>query len=267
MDHYCAAHFDRGMGFGNRLYPWARCHLHSHASGAPMLAPRWWWPPRVGPLLKEVPPVSELPGHLYIRGIRSLPEYISGAKRTWIEATSRANIHVVRGEVGRLNDLHGHEAELGRALHAMSTRSVGIDVPYVGLHVRRGDFSASARTPMRWFIDGLRAVRQVVGRDVLAVVVSDAAAADLREVLSEPAVRLARTGAPLADLLVLADARVLLASGSSFSAWAAFLGGMPAVTQPEHSLAWFGARARSFLGHFDAGGNNQEFLRAAEAAF
>jgi hypothetical protein len=72
---------------------------------------------------------------------------------------------------------------------------------------------------------------------------------------------------PLADLLVLAGARVLLASGSSFSAWAAFLGQLPAVTIRDHSLTWYGARPYGFLGHFDPGRDNEEFLRVAAAAF
>jgi hypothetical protein len=267
LEKYCAARFDRGTGLGNRLYPWARCHLHARAAGIPMLAPHWWWPPRVRPLLEQWPPVGELPGHLYLRGLRALPEYISGARRLLIETTSRADIRVFRGEAGRFTELDGKADDLLAALRKMSTLSLPIERAYVALHVRRGDFSATARTPTEWFISALRALRAEAGRDVPALVVSDSDAADLADLLREPAMKLARTGSPLADLLILAGARVLLASGSSFSAWAAFLGGMPAVTQPQHSLAWFGVRARSYLGHFQPGANNSSFLRAAVAAF
>ena len=267
MQRYCAAHFDRGTGLGNRLYPWARCHLFSRKCGVLMLAPHWWWPPRVRPLLKQAAPVRELPGHLYLRGIRALPEYIGGARRLLIEATSRGDIRVFRGGAGRFDDLHGDEAELLAALRAMSTRSVFREGSYIGLHVRRGDFNAAARTSNQWFLAALRAVRSAAAWEVPALIVSDGTATELAELLREPAVRLARTGSPLADLLVLAGARVLLASGSSFSAWAAFLGGMPTATQPAHSLAWFGVRARSYLGHFDPHTDNAAFLSAASAAF
>jgi hypothetical protein len=160
LAEYCAARFERGMGFGNRLYPWARCHLYAGATGTPMLAPHWWWPPRVRPLLKELPPPGELPGHLYIRGIRALPEYTGGARRLLVETTSRGNIRVFRGEAGRFHDLHGHEGPLLAALRRMSTRSLQPGTAYVGVHVRRGDFGASARTPTEWFISGLRALRR-----------------------------------------------------------------------------------------------------------
>ncbi len=255
------------MGFGNRLYPWARCHLHALDHRLPMLAPRWWWPPRVRPLLKELPPVGEVTGHLYIRGLRGLPEYIGGARRLIIETTSPGDILVFRGEAGRLMELHGREAELLTALERISTTQSHSRQPYVGMHVRRGDFSNAARTPLSWFAAALRALRGRLQRDVPAVIVSDGSAADLKELLELPHVSLHRSGVPLADLLVLSRAHVLLASGSSFSAWAAFLGGMPAVTERDHSLAWYGVRGRAYVGHFDAAQSNDEFLRAAAAAF
>ncbi|HEY0810476.1 MAG TPA: hypothetical protein VGD49_09965, partial [Longimicrobiales bacterium] len=253
MSEFCAVRFGRGMGFGNRLYPWARCHLFSLRDGVPMLAPRWWWPPRVTPLLQAPPPLREWPGHLYVHGIRPLPEYIDGVRRAWIMATSRRNIRFFHGEAGRFRDLAGAHNMLHDALRRMSTTApVTRDQPYIAAHVRRGDFGAATaddlrsrgglRTPTSWFIAAVRAIRDGVGRSIPVRVVSDGSAGELKELLAEPDVELVRTGAPLGDLLSLAHARVLLASGSSFSAWGCFLGGMPAATHPGQSLAWFGVQ-------------------------
>jgi hypothetical protein len=250
------------MGLGNRLYPWARCHVFSVQQGVPMLAPRWWWPPRVRPLLKEIPPAVEFPGHLYVRGMRALPEYIGGARRMLIEATSPGDINVFRGEGVRLQDLHGHEDLLHHALRRISTARPSLPAKYIAMHVRRGDFSDAARTPLEWFVSALRAVRNATSPAVPAVIVSDGLERDLSVLRNEPNVQLVRTHVPLGDLLVLAAGRVLLASGSSFSAWASFLGGMPTVAQPGHSMEWFGVRARSFIGHFDPRANNDAFLHA-----
>jgi hypothetical protein len=255
------------MGLGNRLFPWARCHLHATRNQVPMLAPHWWRPPRVRPLLKERPPTSELPGHLFFRGMRALPEYIAGPRRTVIEATSRGRIRVFRGEAGRFTEFDDAEQELGQALHRICTVAWPRATDCIGLHVRRGDFSARARTPDDWFLSALRSVRAHVGALVPARIVSDSSGAGLQTLLREPNTTLVRTGAPLGDLLALASARVLLASGSSFSAWAAFLGGMPAATHSDHSLAWFGVPARSFLGHFNPNEQSSGFLQAAAAAF
>ena len=110
-------------------------------------------------------------------------------------------------------------------------------------------------------------MRAAAGFEAHALIVSDAHTSELAPLLQEPRTHLVRTGAPLGDLLALAGARVLLASGSSFSAWAAFLGGMPAVTEPAHSLAWYGVPERSFLGHFHPDSDNDRLRAAVQDAF
>ena len=245
-------------------------------SGAQMLAPRWWWPPRVRPLLKELPPFGEFAGHLYVRGIRALPEYITGVRRTLVEATSRREIRFFAGEAGQFRDLTGAHEVLHDALKRMATRRLQIDGAYIAAHVRRGDFArvtseevrtrGAARTPIEWFVQAFRAVRQAAKSDVPLLVVSDGREADLRKLLDESNVHLVRTAAPLSDLLVLSGARVLLASGSSFSAWGAFLGGMPVATHPGQSLGWFGVPVVSWLGEFEPGAGDSSFVRAAAAA-
>ena len=235
-----------------------------------MLAPHWWWPPRVRPLLADFPPFAELPGHLYVRGMRALPEYISGVRRARIEATSSSRIDVFRFESARFAELTGHEDLLHETLRRICTVAVPAAVPVIGIHVRRGDFrmagltelqtEGAVRTPTTWFVATLRLIRQTIG-PLPARVVTDGREADIADLLREPDVQLVRTGAPLGDILTLSSARVLLASGSSFSAWAAFLGGMPTVSHPGQSLVWFGIEPRAHLGFFDPDDPDPSFLR------
>jgi hypothetical protein len=83
-----------------------------------------------------------------------------------------------------------------------------------------------------------------VGRDVRAHIVSDGTPQDLAPLLALPNVELVRPGCAISDLLVASRARVLLASGSSsFSAWAAFFGGMPAASHPGQPLTEWGLAA------------------------
>jgi hypothetical protein len=276
VQRYCAARFERGTGFGNRLFPWARCHLHALRSGSRMLAPRWWWPPRLKPLLKEPPAAREWPGHLYLRGIRDLPEYISGSRRAVIEATSRNDVLVFRGEAGHFHEFAADHALLFDALNRMASRRLHVQRPYMAAHVRRGDFvrvsadearrRGGARTPTEWFVASVRSVRAVLNTSVPLLVVTDGREDEIRPLLAEPNVQLVRTGAPLSDILVLAGARVLFASGSSFSAWGAFLGGMPTATHPGQSVTWFGVPARDWIGEFDPDAGDDGFVRAAASA-
>jgi glycosyl transferase family 11 len=121
----------------------------------------------------------------------------------------------------------------------------------VGIHVRRGDFvearseddfirRGGIRTPLDWFVQSIVAIRRMRGYAVPALVVSDAPDEALACLLQEEAVTRVDTGSAIGDLLVLSRAQLLIASGgSSFSAWAAFLGQMPTVSYPGQSLSWF----------------------------
>jgi hypothetical protein len=93
------------------------------------------------------------------------------------------------------------------------------------------------RAPVSWFVESLAFKRQNVGSTVPAFVVSDGERTDLADLVGAPAVELVQTGSAIGDLLALSGVRVLLASGgSSFSAWAAYLGEMPAIARPGQSL-------------------------------
>ncbi len=161
------------------------------------------------------------------------------------------------GYEGFFGPLLGHEVRLLADLRRVARpRWLALadrwgDVP-IAINARCGkDFlraaSTSGRlrfgdaTPVSWFVRALRLVRETSGRSARAFVVSDGTPADLAPLLAEPDVVLVRPGCAISDLLVLARARVLLASGSSsFSAWGAFLGRMPAASHPGQPLTNWG---------------------------
>ena len=142
-------------------------------------------------------------------------------------------------------------------------RAWALPGPFIAMHVRRGDFrrattaedvakSDNVTTPIGWFVDTLRCVRAVLGETRLAIVTSDGSDAELAGLLSQENVIRADTGSAISDMLLLSRADVLLASGSSFSAWASFLGQMPTLTYPGQSLTrLFGLKSqRANLGEF-----------------
>ena len=73
---------------------------------------------------------------------------------------------------------------------------------------------------------------------------SDASDEELRPLLGRPNVQRAFFGSSVADLLAMSTASVLIASGSTFSMWAAYLGRMPVIwpkdqrRQRLHGDAW-----------------------------
>jgi Glycosyl transferase family 11 len=213
-----------------------------------MLAPAWAQL-KLGPIVR-----GEIDYRLYHNLFRHHPAYVSGLKRTLVRVVASevkeppalgspvggAGTIIVRfeGQAAAFAPLTGWREHLYRELHAI-TRNRWLDavdrfpqVP-IGVHVRCGDFvppvsvkdlqtKGNIRTPLAWFVDCLEAIRKAVDAPVRAYVVSDGRPSELKELLATPNVVLARTGSAISDLLLLARARVLVASGSSFSAWASF---------------------------------------------
>ncbi len=157
--------------------------------------------------------------------------------------------------------------------------SAAREVPVIpiGIHIRRGDFiepksysdyysRGSLRTPLTWFINSLKSIRETVGFDAKAFVFSDGSPCELNDLFKLRDVYPVRTGSAVSDLLALSRAGILLASGSSsFSAWASFLGQMPTVCHPGNpgqTLGYFNLVNRKgyYIGEYDPKTNIPEIL-------
>lgn len=292
---FCHARLPRA-GLANRLFTWARCKLYSLNEGVPMIAP-FHTQLKVGPMLR-----GERDWRLYRGQLRPAPGEITGLRRLWLLATSaRVLEDAARGGLPQATRSHIVEfsarhdsfvpllgqgpavrAELGKMVHPRWLAAAAkATVAPIGIHVRLGDFETPSseadffsrgflRTPLSWFLDTLAFIRQQAGSAVPAFVVSDGEAADLRALLTIPAVHLLRTGSAIGDLLALSRSRFLLASGgSSFSAWGAYLGEIPAVSRPGQSLAWFDLSHANgaFVGEFSSEQAPSPLLLASIRAF
>jgi hypothetical protein len=200
-----------------------------------------------------------------------------------ITSYGRPVLKVFAGEQDRFLHLNGWHEFLGAELRAI-TRPQWIqavdqikDVA-IGIHVRMGDFveahaepdNPHRRVPHSWFAQSLQAIRRAVGYAVSATIVSDGKEGELRELLDQENVSLVRTGSAISDLLVLSNSKVLIASaGSSFSAWAAFLGQMPSIAHPSHSFDWFNLvnQDNYYLGGADPAHLPEVFVRQVKAIF
>jgi hypothetical protein len=286
---YCKVTFDRS-GLGNRLFPWARCRVFSEVQQVPMLAPRWFWPLRIGPLFRGVHNVESLlhalqPREWYVGLFRHGRREITGTRRGAIERRARivpepadlnakvpddatGDVLVEFKDIGdyfaRLNGWHEF---LHRELRSIAkperlTIADSVKGAPIGIHVRLGDFHRAktaeelkrggTRTPMEWYVESLRRVRDAMGYTAPAYILSDGTADELGPLVAEESVRLVRGDDPISGILALSQAKVLLGSGgSTFSAWAAFLGQMHAITMPGHPLSWHRFSSPAFVGEFD----------------
>jgi hypothetical protein len=110
----------------------------------------------------------------------------------------------------------------------------------ISVHVRLGDFldegshpatQPNVRQSIAWYVHTIRELQTVVG-EVRVNLFSDGHDSELRPLLDLPNVRRLFYGSSLADLFALSAAKVLVASASTFSMWAAYLGRMPVIWPP-----------------------------------
>lgn len=120
----------------------------------------------------------------------------------------------------------------------------------IAVHVRRGDRPSMAfmepypgeidgipqhtkTMPDQWFINCINGVRAALGRAAPVTIFSDARDEQITALLSLDNVRRAPANSSIVDIFLLSRAKVLITSGtSSFSAWAAYIGAMPAIWYP-----------------------------------
>ena len=112
----------------------------------------------------------------------------------------------------------------------------------VNIHVRLGDFAISpnllkagwgnVRVSISWYVAMVHKLKKLLGDDVIFNIFSDGTDEELRELLAIPGVRRVFYGNSMADILALSRAPLMLASGSSFSLWARFLGQCCSISYP-----------------------------------
>src|SRR5574341_2241871 len=256
------------FGLAHSLLAWARCRVWCNTTNSPMLAPNWFHVQhRIGPLLRR-----ERDQRQYQR-LFHFPGYIVGMQRLYLltmlrrvsaenddleEATWNGGKHLVvfsnrwsMNEETHFREIVGYHEQIRFALESITKKRYlppRLDAPHVSIHVRLGDFrvgkssealregSKNARLPLEWYCSMLGGIRNAVG-DISARVYSDGSDEDLRPLLSMPKVVRSPAQTSITDLLSIAQSRVLISSGSGFSLWGAYLGGIPRICSPGQRFA------------------------------
>ena len=253
-------------GLTHGLLSWARARLWCREHGATMLAP-FWLKVRIGPYLR-----GERDKRNYfllfrsgtaVSGLRRLVTLIRAGKADvgpeWPDLPSLSSKPIVLHFHNALKDnekksfaqVLGHGPFLREELLAM-TRSAyhpaPPDKPFIAIHIRLGDFtkpkaevggsqvSTNMRLPIGWYGDRLDALRDALGEDISAVIFSDGSDEELGDLFARQGITRAAKQQSVTDLLAMGQGAALIASGSGFSLWGAFLGSVPRIAYPSQSI-------------------------------
>lgn len=243
-------------GLGNKLFVWARALVFARQHGLPLVV-TGWCTPRWRALLKGedariywnyFTPWNELPAsqRSQARVVRE-PAFDAEPScdatvyefsemphwKTCFEGL-REHRELIRSE------LFGHLTAARRREIASVAR------PMICLQIRMGDFRAlkaheqfsqvgGVRTPLDYFRQWIEDLRAVQGSDLAVTIVSDGSAQELAPLLTLPNVTHTPGRSGLADLILMADSRLLVCSaGSTFSQWGGFLGDPVLIHHPDH---------------------------------
>jgi hypothetical protein len=239
-------------GLANMLAPWVRCFLWSRDYKVEMLAPAWF-KLRLGPYRRR-----EADKRRYER-LFTNSGYVAGIRRlillTWGRRVEEAGPLpgagfrpvVVRfsglGEfltpaIGRSQEVEAELRRITRPELLPPERTAS----FVGVHVRLADFQPTRedllragefnmRLPLAWYAATINQLRSDIGPFAVRVF-SDGSPQELAPLLLLPDVELVRGGTAITDMLDLSAAACIIASGSTFSTWAAFLGQVPSLWFP-----------------------------------
>jgi hypothetical protein len=248
------------FGLAHSIMAWARCIVWCRNNDASMLSPSWTYL-KMGPYLR-----GERDKRQYTK-LFDFTGYHTSLRRAWILATypridARSVVNGRNDGVGRRvvvfrnadtfeeqrelfqTELMGYSNVLHHEIRRVTRTCHLPAVPvgrHIAIHVRRGDFTAPSsdaelsgggrnrRTPIEWYREMLIGLRTGCQADISAIVYSDGTDEELQELLRLPNVSRSPATAAITDLLAIAQADLLLASGSGFSIWGSFLGQVPRI--------------------------------------
>lgn len=239
-----------GPGLGNMLFPWARAVVASDRQGYKLIEPTW---PQVkiGPMLRRERDSRSYAGLFNhaegaLNGIGRLKALLTHRKIHEGNLTSAQNGDVVvfSGMKGFFEPILADHQLVATRLQAIARKEHCDGMAWdfsssISVHVRLGDFAVAAtdqtitsgksntRLPLEWYRYVVEGIREVRGKEVRIFLFSDGSDEELRPLLDLDNCQRVSFGSALGDLLAMSQSECLVASGSTFSMWASYLGRMP----------------------------------------
>lgn len=248
-------------GLGNKLFPWARAVVYQKQIGGKIVAPNWENYIKIGPYLRKEKDkrhyLNVFNNKGYVRGFKKIVVLKSMEKITESSLSESVNVSnnknklielknfVGSGVVPYFQALHGYSNVIHEELTRITNKKLHPAEKaenFIGVHIRMGDFSVPKdldeirnadalyfRLPHEWYILAITQIRKQLNENLKVILFSDGTPDQLKSILKLPNTELSVGGAAITDLLMLSKANVIVASGSTFSMWAAFLGQKPSI--------------------------------------
>lgn len=234
-----------GAGLGNLLFTYARALVFAKKNGYKFIWPTW--PSlKLGPILR-----NEKDKRFYNNLFKNNSGYIDGLEKIKIlkskplikeeDKDNKYDESVVVFEkfIGSFESVKYDSKMIAEDLqkNLKNGSEVGKFDPSDGIcvHIRLGDFKRvsaeevksgkhDSALPIEWYVNVINKVRRIADKNLPVYVFSDGRDEELKPVLDLVNVKRVTFNNAINDILALSKAELMIASGSSFSMWARFLG-------------------------------------------
>jgi hypothetical protein len=247
-----------GSGLGNLLFPWARSIVLARKYNFQPIWPTWFQI-KLRHLLKY-----KIDKRLYYNLFIPSSNYVVNRKKlyTLLKLPHITEQKFIQGNYSHedgviifeglgnyfQNILESHvlvKEELLKIIREKHKNGLFFDFrDSLSVHIRLGDFSTPKdpeylknwenhhRLPMVWYLSTINKIRKSLGKQLNIYLFSDGQNSELSELLALPNCYRLNFGSSIGDIIALANANILITSGSTFSMWASYLGRMPVIWHP-----------------------------------
>lgn len=244
-----------GAGLGNLLFTYTRALKLARETRCEFVWPTWR-SVKVGPYLRHEKD-KRFYGDLFCNN----SEYIDGAKKAKLRAFSKKFTVKTAQDVqcapdgalliyddftmnfdGLLSFRNEIYADLIKNLQEKNRQALNSDFARaVNVHVRLGDFNSANNAqlqkgvnntslPINWYVELINIINSATDNKLTFNIFSDGTDAQLAPILEIENTKRVFFGTSIADILALSSAPLMIASGSSFSLWARYLGNCSSIS-------------------------------------
>jgi len=232
-----------GSGLANCLFIYARAVILGDKYKLEIINPSWIQF-NIGPYIRREKDKRHYNGLFKSFGIKNAKKHwLLWTQKVFSETTALDTIKkgmiVVEGLKNYFSDLH-FKSEIVRShlLGIVNDNDLAsynnMNTSFIGVHIRLGDYDLGSRISFDWYLKIMQLISDNCDSKIEFLVFSDGSAEELSEVISFPNTKLVFFGSAIADILVLSKAKFIIASDSTFSAWAAYLGQVPILFLKRH---------------------------------
>lgn len=234
-----------GAGLGNLLFTYARALVFAKKNNYELIWPTW--PSiKLGPIIrneKDKRFYNNLFGNNsnYIDGIRKIKLLKNKPNVSEEDKNGQYDESIVVFEkfIGSFKDIKYDSAMILEDLERNLKNKKALEGfnPQDGIcvHIRLGDFSRvsvqevksgrhDSALPIEWYVNVINKIRALTGKNLKVYVFSDGKDEELEPVMNLKNTERVTFNNAINDILALSRAKLMIASGSSFSMWARYLG-------------------------------------------